>query len=643
MTGRGAPPPRALAGLLALAGALAATPARASALDPARAEEQAREITAEEGRPFCDRPPRKLADESKRVCPLAPDVPGCEKLVAACAARDVAKTPEVPSLGKRLGEFLQSLGTVAAWILVVAIVAALLVPVLLAIRARKRDLAREPKEKRSVASSTPLEPEPKLDEAADAEALLRDAEASAAAGAFDRALFGFLRAALVALDRRGAIRVARDRTHGEYVRACREPEAKQGLRAIVAEVDRVRFGGEAATAALAREAGSRAAAIVRAGAAVSALALALLAPGCDGLGARGADPAGPERLLALLKKQGATVGAPSTSLATLPLPSDGASPAAFDPGAVLVIDAERVPLEDEARLRIERWVRAGGTLVIAGAPGTWPAGFEAERAPSSEPRARFDTRQPEPGAEARDDRAHLARADAFRWGLLDRVVASGPDEETYAALGTLGEGRVLAFANDDLFTNLGLSREGNPAALIAALGELDRARFLVARPEHAASPPPDPLAALVRAGLGLALVHAAALVAVLYAAKGARLGKPSPARPPARRAFVEHVRAVGALYDRAELSTHALAAYGRFALERLRGRLPRGEHDLAAFLATRAGRPREVAAAMVRAAQGEPPPGRAAELAMLKELGDATAKAIAAAPAPPRARGPRRA
>jgi hypothetical protein len=365
------------------------------------------------------------------------------------------------------------------------------------------------------------------------------------------------------------------------------------------------------------------------------------------------------------------VGAPSGPLASLPLPETAAE------APVLVVDAERVPLDDESRARLVRWVRAGGVLVIAGAPESWPEPFEAHAAatrPTREAKFRtFPSLAAERAAQAaaaqgkddedrveddealaherepqaREDVAHLARAESFSWGLTYRAIAtlsSEPADATYAATASFGAGRVLAFANDDLFTNLGLARPGNAAPLVAALAELGDRRILVARPEHAASPPSDPISALVRAGLGLALVHSLGLVLVLFLAKGVRLGRPVPTRPPARRAFVEHVRAVGALYDRADLASHALAAYGRFALERLRARLPRGEHDLAAFLATRSGRSREACEALVKRARGDEAAlarqtyGVREDVETLGELGDATAQALAAAP---RARAPR--
>lgn len=666
---------------------LVASPARAGGLDPQAADAHVRAAMQEEGRAYCESPPKPLPDAAMRVCPLAREVQGCERLVAACEARDVdVDLPKVPTgFARWLASVLQAVGPIAAWVLVALIVVAILLPVVMAIRARSRDREREPKaKKKATAESTPLDLGEPLEPGGDAEALLRVAEASAAAGALDRALFGFLRAALVALDQRGAIRITRDRTHGEYVRSCRDAEAKPSLRAMVSEVDRVRFGGEPATSDRVRDLSVRAKAIVRAAraaAAISTLALAFLAAGCGRFGARGADPGGSELFLALLHQQGVQVGAPSGPLASLPLPESASD------APVLVIDAERVPLDDESRARLVRWVRAGGVLVIAGAPESWPEPFEAHAAamrPTREARFRTfpslpaqraaeaagaegkdeedlaaddDARSQERETDApREDVAHLARAESFTWGLTYRAIAtlSGAhgehgahaeqDDATYAATASFGAGRVLAFANDDLFTNLGLARPGNAAPLVAALAELGNARFLVARPEHAASPPSDPISALVRAGLGLALVQSLGLVLVLFLAKGARLGRPVPTRPPARRAFVEHVRAVGALYDRADLGSHALAAYGRFAIERLRARLPRGEHDLAAFLATRSGRSREACEALLKRARGDEDPRapRATsvrdDVETLGELGDATAQALAAAP---RARRPR--
>jgi hypothetical protein len=618
--------------VVAMASSLLAASSARAGLDPASADAHARVALEKEGRAFCESPQKPLPDAQARVCPLAREVEGCEKLVAACEARDAeVELPRAPGFFACLARAFEVVGPIALWVLVAAIVLALLVPVILALRSRDRDLARE-KAKPKRAQTAPVELGEAIEPTGDADALLRAGEASLSAGAFDRALFAFLRAALVALDRRGAVRIARDRTHGEYVRACKEADAKPSLSAIVHEVDRVRFGGEPASREAVQAVAARAHAIVRGAAFVATLAIALLTASCGRFGVRGADPSGPEAFSALLRAQGVEVAAPPGPLATLPLPDDP------DRAPALVLDAERVPLDDDARAHLVRWVRAGGVLVLAGAPASWPQDLEARVTPASGREARFVTLAPAVADEDEDDErtkredvAHLARGDAFSWALEGRDVATIGDR-TYAAIAALDRGRVLAFANDDLFTNLGLARAGNAAPLVAALAELGRDRFLVARPENAASPPADPIAALIRAGLGLALAHAVALAIALFLANGPRLGRPSPSRPPSRRAFVEHVRAIGALYDRADLAPHALAAYGRFALERLRARLPRGESDVASFLASRSGLSREECEALVRRArEGEAARTTGDEIATLAALADATGDALSTA------------
>src|SRR6185295_5915495 len=61
-----------------------------------------------------------------------------------------------------------------------------------------------------------------------------------------------------------------------------------------------------------------------------------------------------------------------------------------------------------------------------------------------------------------------------------------------------------------------------------------------------------------------------------------------------RRAFSEHVRAMGLLYARAGASRYALAAYSAWALDRLTTRLRAGEHgrvlDLGSAIARMTGR-----------------------------------------------------
>jgi hypothetical protein len=124
-----------------------------------------------------------------------------------------------------------------------------------------------------------------------------------------------------------------------------------------------------------------------------------------------------------------------------------------------------------------------------------------------------------------------------------------------------------------------------------------------------------------RAGLGLALVHGLLAALLLFAAYGTRLGPALPEPPPARRAFVEHVEAVGALYKQGGHAAHALAAYARLVDQRLRSRTSRGTTDVPALLAARSNLPVDVCRriwARAAAANAEAPAGD--ELGILKEL-----------------------
>jgi hypothetical protein len=127
------------------------------------------------------------------------------------------------------------------------------------------------------------------------------------------------------------------------------------------------------------------------------------------------------------------------------------------------------------------------------------------------------------------------------------------------------------------------------------------------------------------------MLHALFASLALFLAVGVRLARPKPAPPPLRRAFAEHVEAVGALYARTRNAPHALSAFARFADERLRARMSRGSSDVPAFLASRARLPLDTCqrlwARAVQAKAGAPPLGD--ELAVLKELGAVFTAAMA--------------
>ncbi len=586
---------------------------------------------------FCRAPSRPLGPRQLKVCSLAPELDGCDGLKKACGE---PPPEEKPGWLESLVAWLTSIAKFLLYALVFAIVSSIAIPVVLALRKLRRDrrLAAEAKPVESRAAVVEIEqaPEHELD---DAEAALGLAEAHRTRGDLDRALSLYLAASLVALDRRGAIRLARHRTNGEYVRACKEREAKPSLRDIVREVDAVEFGGALPSAQAVDRVAAKARAIVRATTAALAL-MAILGAGCRPA-APGSDPAGDELPIAILERNGFHVGRLKSSLATMPMPDE-------DEGApVVIVDVERVPLEDEARAHMMRWVEAGGALVLFGHPSAWPPELRA-RADAAETRD-LVVRTPDPnggladmdtddeledvGAPVVVEGARTARRDALVWDGAQAVAFLG--EHTYAAKKNVGQGVVLGVANDDLFTNVGAMPRRNPAALVTLVraashapvrlmttGGLPAFAYIrVARAEDGIPPPSNPFAALVAAGLGKGAWHALAAAALLCLAYGIRHARPRREERRTRRAFAEHVRATGALYARARAHAHALAAYGKFFEMRLREVLPRGA-DPAAFLAARTGvapeRAAELYARATSAKAGDPLRGD--ELQIIEEL-----------------------
>jgi hypothetical protein len=307
---------------------------------------------------------------------------------------------------------------------------------------------------------------------------------------------------------------------------------------------------------------------------------------------------------------------------------------------VVVVDLERVELEDESSAHLLRWVDEGGVLVLFGRPREWPAELKATE---DDVTVSGDVDVIEPGGHAWS--ARVGTLHALKWSDSD-AVAFTAGRSVYAARKRHGKGAVVGVAGRELFTNLGMAHADNASALAALLEiafiersateEADETtespttfEVRVARREDGIPPPSNPFSALVRAGLGRGAWHALAAAVVLFLAFGIRHARARPAAQPARRAFAEHVEATGAFYGRAHALGHALASYGRFAELRLRERVPRGA-DPVEFLAARAEVPAEEAARVwkraTEATAADPPRGD--ELTTIRDLGAMLSKAL---------------
>jgi len=265
----------------------------------------------------------------------------------------------------------------------------------------------------------------------------------------------------------------------------------------------------------------------------------------------------------------------------------------------VIVDAARIPLEEETRTHLARWVEGGGRLLLAGDPSSWPESFKAKPKGTEATgitaliMAGDDSDEDEDDDEAPATKyktypAKIGTPAALEWPHA-ATLATTDTHEIYAAARGFEHGVVIGLAGDDLLTNAGIARAPNAAALVAIVGVYAKGRKIqVARPEDGISPPDNPVSALMHAGLGLPLAHAAVAALILMLAFGIRQARAKVSPPKTRRAWTEHIEAAGGLYARARLAPHALAAYARFVDGRLRERMPRGMSDPAAFLALRA-------------------------------------------------------
>lgn len=254
------PPALAICVLVVMSTGFPSGLARA-AFDPGAADVDARALIKSNDYGFCTKPDHRLSHNALRLCPLAGEIQGCSALVVACEG-----TPPEPSkLDLRwLDRLAKLIGLVApylAWGFAGTLLVLVAYLVVRAVRAARDDdvpVVPTPQSDVTVLADTGL-----LDEVTAAEALLSRAAEARVRGDRRAALLHYLAAALRALDDRGAIRIARDRTNGEYVRSCRDTALRPSLRDLVRDVDNVEFGGFDATSEAVTLAQSRAERIVR--------------------------------------------------------------------------------------------------------------------------------------------------------------------------------------------------------------------------------------------------------------------------------------------------------------------------------------------------------------------------------------------
>jgi hypothetical protein len=569
-------------------------PATLSSIEQ-KTERDRDEILAKPEVRFCREPRRPLSAEALRLCPLAAEVPDCAGFAKLCAETKDQK-PEAPGWLSRVAESLGGVVKVLVWVFLAALMMLMLVPIVRGLVGLVRKRRRGSTAKDIAEASVDFAP----DEIAPAEytvhpamELLARADRLLQSGQVQKALSFYLAASLRGLADRGALALGRDRTNGEYVRACGDEAARAELRAVVNTVDRVEFGAhEPSPADVSKVQG-----LARKLAGVATMALlAFGAMSCNEKSKQGlaaSDPSGHEVLAELLTRRGIKVLPLQTSLTQLPMlkPQE---PDTQPRGRFLLIDTRRTQVSEEAWNHLERWVKSGGKLIVAGPPHELHAGFHMSEAPASDRLAQV--RRPDVGEE--DDEVEppesggpkdaqetkelkeptagpellplrLSRGAAVQGGT---EVAFLGDKQVYAASKAHGEGMVLVIASSDPLSNIGLVPKGNAAAALRLVTYLRPVEITLAGPLDGLSLPDSPMAALSHAGLMRGLWHALVFALLLFAYAGVRQARATPAKSTARRAFAEHVRATGALYHKARAGAHALRQYGPWVLEELHAR-----------------------------------------------------------------------
>jgi hypothetical protein len=386
-------------------------------------------------------------------------------------------------------------------------------------------------------------------------------------------------AALRRLGEAGKVVLHRARTDREYVRSVRkDPEIEAPLRDVVRAVEIWRWGGRLVSADVAKGAID---AVERIVAKLGAAALLLLAIEQDAAANR-YGPYGDAALHPLYEEAGYDV---SWRLRGLRALGEGDGP------HVLVLDIDAVELDPEDHEALRAWVTGGGLLVVGGdSTAVFPelgeiagtTGLEGDTDALLELATVFGSAVRRTSAAPRDLPVPAWPMGPDRWfrapqgtAWIEADFPEGPAKPVVVAFG-LGEGAVIAFADDLLLRNAALVAPSNEAFLVLAPYAAHDVGFVdlpvpaaVQLATRAGSDADNPWQSLQKAHL-LPLVLQIMLVSGLVVLWR---GWPfAPLRDPpeeGRIAFADHVRALGVRWMRVGASRRALSAQARLWLTRL--------------------------------------------------------------------------
>jgi hypothetical protein len=549
--------------------------------------DQSLEQSFKEGQlPFCHDKQYRLKYADRWLCSLnQAEHQRCPALKQQCG---VAIKPE-PDSDKSSGSmhaapWVGALAEGLFWLLIAALVAAVVVAIL---RIR---LARQ-SNKDEVEERTSLEPPPgdaappPISGDKDVQRLLDKARRAADRGELGAAIDAAHAAAVQGLSATGHVEVDRDRTNGDYLRDLRKaPPLQQQFKAIVGRVEVAQFGGVAPTRSAFDQVLEQVMSLLRRLAVLSLWLMLTL--GVLGCGARKSaesedvSPSGLYTLRRLLTDQGSKVHMRVAPLSKL----------ANDVGVLVIYATE---LEEAEQKHVLSWVREGGSLVVVGNSDLTEAG-DVEVVPH----ACGHVAERGPGQELAPLKLAVVGEQSLR-------VTSDPESEVaqhvdvtcggspYIVTSFLDDGQITFIPERELLSNASLSIADNARLVAELLSDPESTIELVGPWTGDGSQ--SPVQSLRSAGLLPVMLQLLGLALLLAVRQGTSFGVRRDVQKLERRAFADHVRAVGSNYARANAGRLAAGHYGLLLVDQLRERTCPGQRptllQLAAVVARRVRRP----------------------------------------------------
>ena len=591
---------------------------------------------------FCHHDDYPLTGYERTFCPLVgPDNPRCAAFGKACAVYAQAKPSSCddeeplrrPSAPSSVSVVFRTL-----YYLLIFLGAGILLWFILryAIPAGPEDEAPRERPADEPADSGPSKEE-RFQVETDVSRLIARARGHAQAGAYRQAIHDLHAALVRRLEGYRLIRVHPSRTNGDFLHDL-EPrgDLRPEIRDIFGEVDRMEFGTTAPDASAYESLFTKVTTFV-----ARPLAILLL------LGITGS------LLSCSLLKRGDAASVPSGHSALVTFLGKHGHEAFFRlksmdnwranaPDQLLLL-ANAPALPDRTYEELLDWVSEGGTLIVTDAAYVSQrlqeaVGIKSIHAAAADGSVTFPPKvfSPErtnlPSARLPQGvTLELDPAKAKRLGVTPFMVKGS---QPYAVVRTFGKrGRLVVFADDDLFTNISLAVGDNGAVILHTFAEHGVKIEVISQLTGSMSQ--NPTQALSKAGMTAFLWHLLAWVVLFILWKGIPFGTPRDPEIANRRSFAEHVRALGLIYARAKSSRWVLAAYGTYVFDRLRERLRLGGQQgfsrMTQALAIRSGRDQGAIGRLLAETmdakenpkmESHSPEAIATNLALMRELGD---------------------